>query len=228
MATITWGKSADKSLFQGIDQVAIFVKTPVSSGVYGYAWDGVTAVNESPSGAEPTKLYADNKVYNTLYSIEEFAATLEAYQTPKAFEQCDGISAVPSCPKLKLHHKDRSAFVLVYHENVYNENGEEKNDKGGIYHIVLNCKAAPSATDHATINDSPEAATLSYELSTSTVPVELNGKTYNSAHFVIDATEFTDTQISTLEAALYEASTNAVADMAGFVSDVYDACPSAT
>lgn len=227
MAVIEWGEAANKRIHQGIDKVAFFLKTPISN-TYGFAWDGVTAVNESPSGAEPTKLYADNRVYNTLYSLEEFAATLEAYQVPVQFDRCDGVKPLDGCPKIKLQHKDRETFVLVYHENVTDSNGDNptsgNNKNGGIYHIVLGCKAAPSAKDHATINDSPEAATLSYELSTTAVDFTVGGGTYNSAHIQIDASAYTDAQIASLEAALYDNAKNPVGALNTYLTAVYAVC----
>lgn len=237
MADIKWD-TGTKTIRQGIDKVAFFTKDAIgtrnSKSIYGAAWDGVTAVNESPSGAEPTKLYADNRVYNTLYSIEEFAATVEAYQVPEAFDKCDGIRKVGNKSKLKLLHQERDPFVLVYHENVYDTDGKEKGF--GIYHIVTNCKAAPSAKDHATINDSPEAATLSYELSTTPVSFEIGGKTYNSAHVTIDATDtaFWNTNITNtgtvdlLESVLYNDETNVMGNIATYILAVLAKCQSAT
>lgn len=199
MAIINWA-AQPKNVYRGIDKVAVF-----SNATTGFAWDGVTALNESPSGAEPTKLYADNRNYITLTSLEEFALTLEAYQVPAGFEPCDGIAKVGTKTSFKALHQSRSTFTLVYHENVENEDGPIA---GGIYHVVFKCKAAPSSRDHATINDSPEAATLSYEISTTAQTLTVNGTEYpNTAHITIDCTDtniWDADAIAGLEEILYE------------------------
>lgn len=201
MSTINFNTVSDT--FQGIDKVAL----RVSNGAGGYAapvaWNGVTALNESPSGAEPTKLYADNENYITLTSKEELALTLECYCTPSAFDACDGTEAISGAHGLKIGMQERKTFALVYHEKVIDQNGE----KGfGKYHIVIGCKAAPTSRDHATINDSPEASTLSYEINTTPAKVSFaTGVSLDEAvHLVIDATTgYSATTKNALEEALY-------------------------
>lgn len=162
MATIVFNNTSD--IHQGIDKVALRVFDDAEAS-YGatVAWNGVTALNEAPSGAETTKLYADNKQYGGLTSKEEFALTLECYCTPSAFDDCDGSVALTKS-SFKVGMQSRKKFALVYRELV--DDDPQVDSKEGIYHVVIGCKASPSAKDHATINDSPEAQTLSYEIST--------------------------------------------------------------
>lgn len=163
MANIVFNTVND--IHQGIDKVALRVWDETNKKYSApVAWNGVTAINESPSGAETTKLYADNKQFGGLTSKEEFALTLECYCTPTEFDACDGTEAISGAHGFSVAMQSRKKFALVYREFV--DNGERANDNKGIYHIILGCKASPSARDHATVNDSPEAQTLSYEIST--------------------------------------------------------------
>lgn len=179
MANIFWDAQGEHTYFTGIDGVALFVW---DDSVYedhegntvpwygnGAAWSGVTAINESPSGAESNKLYADNIEYLNLLSKEEFGLTLECYQVPEEFDECDGISAVGA---LRAHGQVRKPFCLIYRI----QEGTDTDPAGAtdldyVYHIVYGCKASPSSRDFATVNDSPEAQTFSYEINTT----ELSG-----------------------------------------------------
>lgn len=195
MANIVFNTVND--IHQGIDKVALRVWDETNKKYSApVAWNGVTAINESPSGAETTKLYADNKQFGGLTSKEEFALTLECYCTPTEFDACDGTEGISGAHGFSVAMQNRKKFALVYREFV--DNGERANDNKGIYHIVLGCKASPSARDHATVNDSPEAQTLSYEISTT--PEVVNFATGVNedevVHLIIDGSD-------SMSAALY-------------------------
>jgi hypothetical protein len=183
MANIFWDAQGEHTYFTGIDGVALFVwDNDVFESDYdhdivpwygkGAAWSGVTAINESPSGAESNKLYADNIEYLNLLSKEEFGLTLECYQVPEVFDECDGISAVGA---LRAHGQVRKQFCLIYRiQEGTDTDPAGATDKDYVYHIVYGCKASPSSRDFATVNDSPEAQTFSYEINTT----ELSGNNW--------------------------------------------------
>ena len=160
------------------------------------AWNGVTAFNESPSGAEPTALYADNIKYLNLMSAEEFAATLEAYTYPDEFEECDGSKELAT--GVYIGQQNRKLFALCYRTLL----GDDVNgtDKGYKIHIVYNCLASPSERGHSTVNDSPEAANPSWEISTT--PVEVSGSK-PTATVVIDSTKVDSETLASFEDILY-------------------------
>lgn len=161
MAELTWDGIGDRFFETGVSKGVLY---PQVAGAYpvGVAWNGLTAITESPSGAEPTPLYADNLKYLNLFSAEEFAATLEAYTWPAEFNACDG-SAEPK-PGVLVGQQTRQAFGLSYQTIVGND--VDGNDHGTKIHVVYGCKASPSEKAYATVNDSPEAATFSWEIST--------------------------------------------------------------
>ena len=216
---LTWDATSKRYYYTGIDGVALFVDD--GAGWYGapVAWNGVTAVNESPSGAESNKQYADNIEYLNLISKEEFGCTLEAFQVPEAFYPCDGIVSKLGGAFL-IHGQPRKSFCLVYRVQKGSDTIEaggkvEGNTKGNgyVYHIVYGCKAAPSSRDFGTVNDSPEAITYSYEISTTPctdsakMPTASGKPALKSvAHLEIDATDLTTTQEAALIAYLYPAS----------------------
>ena len=172
IGNLTWDSAGKHYYYTGIDGVALCVDN--GSGWYSgpVAWNGVTAVNESPSGAESNKLYADNIEYLNLLSKEEFGCTVECYQVPEAFYPCDGMVSKLNGAFL-VHGQPRKSFCLIYRV----QKGSDTVEAGGaiegssygngyIYHIVYGCKAAPSSRDFGTVNDSPEAQTFSYEINT--------------------------------------------------------------
>lgn len=163
----------------GISDVALFVMNPDGSYKKGVAWNGVTGLTESPSGAEATALYADNIKYLNLTSAEDFGATIEAYNKPVAFGACDGEVNVGG---LTFGQQSRATFALVYKTLIGND--QDSNDHGYKLHIIYGCKAAPSERAYATVNDSPEAITFSWELTTT--PVDVLGR--KAAHLEIDTT----------------------------------------
>lgn len=175
MSKIVWDAAGQHWYQTGIDKVALY---KFDGTRYGkpIAWNGVTAVNESPSGAESNKIYADNIPYLNLISAEEFALTLEAYQSPEEFDECDGeafvTSGVLSGIKVKAHAARRVKFAIAWRVLKGNDNDAADINiasgatNGFVYHIAYGCTAAPSSRDNGTVNDSPEAVTLSWEINT--------------------------------------------------------------
>lgn len=200
MAKIVWDAVGEHFYETGVDHGILYQIDDTGAYVDGVAWNGLTNVSESPSGAEPQKLYADNMNYLTLYSAEEFGLTIEAYTYPEDFEQNDG-SAVP-VDGVTVGQQTRKSFGLCYRTKVGND--VKGDDLGYKLHLVYGCRAAPSERGYATINDSPEAITFSWEVSTT--PVQIAGFE-PSAVLVIDSTKFTSqeakTKLTTLENMLY-------------------------
>ncbi len=192
---LVWDQDSEKLYHTGVDRGVLF---PMEAGVYGngVAWNGLINVNESPSGAEPTALWADNRKYLELISTEEFGFTIEAYMSPEEFDACDGSKEL--APGVYAGQQNRQAFGFSYRTLIGNDT--EGNDYGYKIHIVYGAKAKPASRDNATVNDSPEAMTLSWECSTTPVDVP-GGKP--TAHVVIDSTRVTEGKMAALEAILY-------------------------
>lgn len=195
MSKLVWDQTGDRLYETGVKQGVLY---PQVSGAYpkGVAWNGLTAVTESPSGAEATALYADDIKYLNLMSNEEFGATIEAYTYPDEFAQCDGSAALAD--GVMIGQQKRTAFGLCYRTTLGNDtDGAEYGYK---LHIIYNALAAPSEKAYATINDSPEAITFSWEVTTT--PVEVTG--YKpTACITIDSTKADETKLAALEAVLY-------------------------
>lgn len=166
MAVLVWDDSGKRFYETGIDHAVLYVMDGTGAYPLGVAWNGLVSVTESPSGAEPNPLYADNIKYLTLYSAEEFAATIEAFTYPDEFADCDG-SAEPK-PGVFLSQQPRKVFGLVYRTKIGNDvDGEAHGFK---YHLLYGLQASPSEKAYQTVNDSPEAITFSWEIS-STPPI---------------------------------------------------------
>lgn len=195
MSKLVWDKSGERFYETGVKQVALYKQV---GGAYpaGVAWNGVTAFTESPSGAEPTPLYADDIKYLNLMSNEEFGATIEAYTYPDEFAECDGSAALAE--GVMIGQQSRKAFGLVVKTTLGND--VEGNALGYKLHLVYGLLASPSEKAYATINDSPEAITFSWEL-TST-PVEVTGHKPTSI-ITIDSTKVDAEKLASLEAVLY-------------------------
>ena len=167
MSRLTWDNTGERYYETGVKQGVLY---PIQSdGKYslGVAWNGLTAVTESPSGAEATALYADDIKYLNLISTEEFGATIEAYTYPDEFAECDGSASLAD--GIMLGQQKRKTFGLCYKTTVGND--VDGNDYGYKLHLIYGCLAAPSEKAYATINDSPEAITFSWEVSTTPVNV---------------------------------------------------------
>lgn len=227
MTVLTWDNVGERLFETGVDKGVLYIPT---NGVYdtGYAWNGLTAVTESPSGAEATAQYADNIKYLNLISAEEFGGTIEAFTYPTAFAQCDG-TAYPQTG-VSVGQQARKSFGFAYRTRLGNDtNGT---DNGYKLHLVYGALAAPSEKAYNTINDSPEAMTFSWEFTTTPVPVSGLKPT---ALMTIDSTKVSSTALVSLENALYgTAGSNArlplpdevIAFFTGSITKVTPAAPS--
>lgn len=192
---ITWDKSGERYYETGVKRGVLYV---MDKGAYGngVAWNGLTAVTESPSGAEASPMYADDIKYLNLYSAEEFAATVEAYTYPDEFAECDGSAEI--APGVTIGQQKRKTFGMCYTTVLGNDT--DGNDYGYKIHIIYGANAAPSEKAYATINDSPEAITFSWELSTT--PVEVAGHK-PTASLTIDSTKTSPAKMKAIEDILY-------------------------
>lgn len=197
---LSWDNSGERLYETGVKNGVLYVQ---NAGKYpkGVAWNGLTAVTESPSGAEATPLYADDIKYLELTSEEEFGGTIEAYTYPDEFAECDGSADLAT--GVKISQQKRKAFGLAYRTTIGND--EDGNDHGYKLHLVYGCKAAPSEKAYATINDSPEAITFSWEFTTTPVAVTGHKPT---AHIEIDSTKADPTCLAALEAKLFGTQTD--------------------
>ena len=161
MAILTWDGTGSRYFETGVDRGVLY---PMGVSTYdkGVAWNGLTTVTESPSGAESNKQYADNQVYVNLLSAEEFGGTIEAFTAPDEFDQCDGGAEV--IPGVKIGQQTRKPFGFSYETLIGNDTAGT--DAGKKIHLVWNALAAPSEKAYATVNDSPEAMALSWEITT--------------------------------------------------------------
>lgn len=200
MAKLEWDKTGAHYFENGVDHGVLYPQTDgeASGGVVygdGVAWNGLTSVTQSPEGAEPSAVYADNIKYLSLLSVEEFNATIEAYTYPDEFAACDGSASLGE--GVTIDQQTRKSFCLSYRTKIGND---VNNDLGYKIHIIYGCFAAPSERAYETVNDSPEAMTLSWELSTT--PVVVTGFKPTS-HLVIDSTKVKPAALKAIEDALY-------------------------
>lgn len=195
MSKLVWDATGERFYETGVKQGVLYIPT---DGVYskGVAWNGLINVTESPSGAEATPLYADDIKYLNLMSNEEFGCTIEAYTYPNEFGECDGSAELVS--GVKIGQQTRKTFGFCYRTTLGND--VEGNDYGYKLHLVYGALAAPSEKGYASINDSPEAITFSWEITTT--PVAVTGFK-PTAHIEIDSTTADATKLAELEAILY-------------------------
>lgn len=195
MPKLVWDQAGTRKYENGVSKGVLF---PVKSdGSYdaGVAWNGLVSVSESPSGAEPSAVYADNIKYLDILSAEEFAASIEAYMYPDEFAVCDGSAEIAT--GVEITQQPRSKFALCYRTEI----GTDANPSAGYkLHIIYGALAAPTEKSHETINESPEAMTMSWEISTT--PVEVTGFK-PTAHLVIDSTKVDSTKLASIEDSLY-------------------------
>lgn len=197
MARLTWDNIGEHLYETGVDHVVLY--KPNENNVYtdGVAWNGVTAINESPSGADSNPIYADNIKYLDLRSAEEFGATVECYTYPPEFAECNGEAIIAT--GVVIGQQTRKTFGLSFRSIVGND--IKGNDYGYKLHLIYGATASPSEKAYNTVNDSPEAQSFSFELSTT--PIAVQGYK-NTASLTIDTTLFADkTKIEDLEAILY-------------------------
>lgn len=199
MSRLTWDNTGERYYETGVKQGVLYPIQTDGKYSVGVAWNGLTAVTESPSGAEATALYADDIKYLNLISTEEFGATIEAYTYPDEFAECDGSAALAD--GIMLGQQKRKTFGLCYKTTVGND--VDGNDYGYKLHLIYGCLAAPSEKAYATINDSPEAITFSWEVSTT--PVNVAGFKPTS-QITIDSTKIAEdkkAKLTELEDILY-------------------------
>lgn len=203
MAKIVWDESGKRLYETGVKNGVLYIQDETGAYNKGVAWNGLTAVTESPSGAEATPLYADDIKYLELFSAEEFGATIEAYTYPEEFEACDGSASLGT--GVTIGQQDRKTFGLCYRTVLGND--VKSNEYGYKLHLIYGAKAAPSEKGYQTINDSPEAITFSWEVTTT--PVNVAGFK-PTASVTIDSTKIDPEKLKKIEDMLYgEGSTNA-------------------
>lgn len=198
MPTIKWDQTGERLYETGVDHCVLYIPDEASAYVGGVAWNGLTGVTESPSGAEANPIYADNKKYLNLYSAEEFGASIEAFTYPEEFELCDGTAELS--PGVTIGQQSRKAFGLSYRTLIGND--VSGTDFGYKLHMIYGAMAAPSEKAHSTVNDSPEALTFSWELTTTAVEVE---GFKPSASLTVNSTKVDPDGLAALEAVLYGA-----------------------
>ena len=203
MAALVWDKTGERRIETGVDHCALYVYDPAQKTYgKGVAWNGITAISEKPEGAEATDLYADNILYLSMLSAEKLKATIEAYTYPDEFEQCDGSATLTK--GVKIGQQDRLAFGLVYRTKIGDDVAGQ--DKGYKLHVLYGCKASPSEKGYSTVNDSPEAITLSWEFSTTPVEIAtlIDGKKLKPTSILtFDSTKVDAKKLAALEEILY-------------------------
>ena len=196
MSKIIWDDTGKKFYETGCDRGVLYVSDGEGGYKSGVAWNGLTSVTENPSGAESTALYADNVKYLNMLSSEDFGATIEAYTYPDEFMECDGSASVTD--GVVIGQQARTTFAMCY--RTLKGNDVAGTSLGYKIHIIFNATASPSSKAYSTVNESPEAMTFSWEVSTTPVPVEGFKPT---ASIVIDSTKVDKSKLTQLETKLY-------------------------
>lgn len=200
MSKLVWDETGKRFYETGVKQGVLYPQAAGGTYPKGVAWNGLTSVSESPEGAEPEPLYADDIKYLNLMSVEEFKATIEAYTYPDEFAECDGSASIAE--GVTVGQQKRKPFGLCYRTTLGND--VDGNSHGYKLHLVYGALAAPSEKNFETINDSPEAATFSWELSTTPVAISKDGF-QPTASITIDSTKADPTKLKALEDILYGA-----------------------
>lgn len=200
MSKLVWDETGKRFYETGVKQGVLYPQATGGTYPKGVAWNGLTSVSESPEGAEPEPLYADDIKYLNLMSVEEFKATIEAYTYPDEFAECDGSASIAE--GVTVGQQKRKPFGLCYRTTLGND--VDGNSHGYKLHLVYGALAAPSEKNFETINDSPEAATFSWELSTTPVAISKDGF-QPTASITIDSTKADKTKLKALEDILYGA-----------------------
>lgn len=190
MSKLTWDAAGERLYETGVDRGVVY-PFGVTAGTYenGVAWNGLTAVNETPSGGEATALYADNIKYLNLMSVEELGLGIEAYTYPDEFMECDGTAEVAT--GMYAGQQNRKHFGFSY--RTLKGDDQHGTDLGYIIHVVYDCLASPSEKGYTTVNDSPEAITFSWDVST--IPVDMGDDLKKAAMIKIDSTKFNSTEL---------------------------------
>ena len=199
MSKLVWDQTGERLYETGVKKGVLYIPT---AGVYdkGVVWNGLTAVTESPSGAEATPLYADDIKYLNLLSAEEFGGTIEAYYSPEEFDACDGTASIAK--GVCIGQQSRSTFGLCYRTIIGND--VDNNEYGYKLHLIYGALAAPSEKGYSSINEDPEPITLSWEFTTTPVTVTGHKPT---ASITIDSTKVDAEKLAALEAILYGSET---------------------
>jgi len=197
MSRLVWDNPGEREYETGVDRGVIY---PITNGSYenGAAWNGLRQVDENPSGAEPTALYANNHKYLNLMSVEELGLTIGAYMSPDEFDECDGTKEVATGVFIK--QQNRKHFGFTYRSLIGSD--EEGTDHGYIIHIVYDCLASPSERSHSTVNDSPEASELSWSVTTTSVETGI-ANTNRTCGIEIDSTKTDSAKLTQIENLLY-------------------------
>lgn len=199
MSKITWDDTGKRVYETGVDHGVLYPAQDDGSFANGVAWNGLSSVSQSPSGAEASPIWADNIKYLNLMSAEEYAATVEAYTYPDEFAECDGSKAISE--GVFAGQQTRKKFGLCYRTQLGND--VKGTDYGYKLHLIYNCSASPSEKAYQTINDSPEAISFSWSIATTPVPVTAVENTKPTATLEIDSTKVAAAKLAALEAILY-------------------------
>lgn len=196
MAKLMWDQTGERTYETGVDRGVVY---PMSEGTYpaGAAWNGLSNVTLSPSGAEPTALYANNKKYLNLMSLEELGGTIEAYTYPEEFAECNGLKEI--APGVRAGQQKRKAFGFTFRTLIGNDT--DGTSYGYKIHLVYGCLAQPAENANPTVNDSPEAKTMSWEFNTT--PVDAPEGFDACSSIEIDSTKVSESGLKALEDALY-------------------------
>lgn len=197
MAALVWDKTGERYYELGVDHGVLYPQKADGTYENGVVWNGLTNVSESPDGADPNELWADNIKYGVIRSAETFGATIEAYTYPEEFAECDG--SVAAATGVYIGQQARKPFGFSYRTKIGNDTASE-GDGGYKIHLVYNATAAPSDKDYETINDSPDAITFSWEIDTT--PVAVTGHKPTST-IVIDSTKVDETKLTNFLKTLY-------------------------
>ena len=201
--SLAWDKTGERLYETGVDHVVLYPINNSNEYKPGVAWNGVTSIAENPSGAEPTKLYADNIQYLTMYSLEEYGLTLGCYTYPDEFDACNGIAALGDATVgATAGQQERKKFGLCYRTKIGNDS--QGQDFGYKLHLVYGCSSKPSSKTHNTVNNSPEAEQMSFEITSDPIVASSasNEKLKPLCYIEIDSTKFVTNDEKALLAAL--------------------------
>lgn len=196
MSRAKWDQLGEKEYETGVDRGMLYPQADDGKYQKGVVWNGISKVSDSPSGAEPSAVWADNKKYLNLIGAEEYAGNIEAYMSPEEFDECDG--SLEIAPGVYAGQQNRRPFGFAYRSIIGNDT--KQNDYGYKIHIVYGATAKPTSVDHSTVNDSPDPAALSWEFSTTPVDVP-GGKP--TAKLTINSTKTDPAKLKALEDILY-------------------------
>lgn len=203
MAQLVWDGTGQRIYETGVDHGVLYVMTNTGTYDTGVAWNGLVTVTESPTGAEPTAVYADNIKYLNIVSVEEFGATIEAFTYPDEFMQCDGSASIDD--GIYVGQQARRNFAMVYRSRIGDDVVGDA--KGYKLHIIYNATASPSEKAYTTVNDSPEAITFSWEITTTAIAVtgkDVNGNDFRPTSMIsIDSTKVDPAILTQIEESLF-------------------------